>query len=138
FGRRRHWRRLQPRAHSSRQSPRLLRPRRTRHPPNLFVEATFRWPPAHDVLALATYPVPARRHLCDNNLSMVSQFTIPATVPGRFGPYGGRYVPETLMVPLLELERSYEVATSDPEFQARFNDLLKNFAGRPTPFQLAS
>ena len=69
---------------------------------------------------------------------MVSQFTIPATVPGRFGPYGGRYVPETLMVPLLELERSYEVAKSDPEFQARFNDLLKNFAGRPTPLQLAS
>jgi tryptophan synthase beta chain len=69
---------------------------------------------------------------------MVSQFTIPATVPGRFGPYGGRYVPETLMVPLLELERCYEVAKSDPEFQARFNDLLKNFAGRPTPLQLAS
>src|SRR5437667_497193 len=69
---------------------------------------------------------------------MVSQFTIPATVPGRFGPYGGRYVPETLMVPLLELERSYEVAKSDPEFQARFNDLLENFAGRPTPLQRAS
>jgi tryptophan synthase beta chain len=69
---------------------------------------------------------------------MVSQFAMPATVPGRFGPYGGRYVPETLMVPLLELERSYEVAKSDPEFQARFNDLLKNFAGRPTPLQLAS
>jgi tryptophan synthase beta chain len=69
---------------------------------------------------------------------MVSQFTIAATVPGRFGPYGGRYVPETLMVPLLELERSYEVAKSDPEFQVRFNDLLKNFAGRPTPLQLAS
>ena len=42
------------------------------------------------------------------------------------------------MVPLLELERSYEVAKSDPEFQARFNDLLKNFAGRPTPLQLAA
>jgi len=61
-----------------------------------------------------------------------------ATVPGRFGPYGGRYVPETLMVPLLELERSYEVAKSDPQFQARFNDLLKSFAGRPTPLQPAS
>src|SRR6266581_5692881 len=91
-----------------------------------------------DLLALAAHAVSARRHLCDNNLSMASQFTVPATVPGRFGPYGGRYVPETLMVPLLELERSYEVAKSDPEFQARFNDLLKNFAGRPTPLQLAS
>src|SRR5213593_854817 len=69
---------------------------------------------------------------------MVSQFIVPAAVPGRFGPYGGRYVPETLMIPLLELERSYELAKSDPGFQARFNDLLKNFAGRPTPLQLAS
>ncbi len=42
------------------------------------------------------------------------------------------------MIPLLELERSYELAKSDPGFQARFNDLLKNFAGRPTPLQFAS
>ncbi len=61
-----------------------------------------------------------------------------ATATGRFGPYGGRYVPETLMVPLLELERVYEAAKSDPSFQARFNDLLKNFAGRPTPLQFAA
>jgi tryptophan synthase beta chain len=52
---------------------------------------------------------------------------------GRFGDFGGRYVPETLMHPIEELERSYEVARSDPEFQARFKDLLANFAGRPTP-----
>jgi len=57
--------------------------------------------------------------------------------PGRFGPYGGRYVPETLMVPLFELERAYELAKSDPAFQARLADLLKNFAGRPTPLQFA-
>ncbi|MDQ1406511.1 MAG: tryptophan synthase beta chain [Acidobacteriaceae bacterium] len=57
--------------------------------------------------------------------------------PGRFGPYGGRYVPETLMVPLFELERGYELAKSDPSFQARLADLLKNFAGRPTPLQFA-
>jgi len=68
---------------------------------------------------------------------MSSQLTIPASIPGRFGPYGGRYVPETLMVPLLELERVYEQTKSDPAFQARFNDLLKNFAGRPTPLQFA-
>ena len=53
--------------------------------------------------------------------------------PGRFGPYGGRYVPETLMVPLFELERAYETAKTDPKFQSEFADLLKNFAGRPTP-----
>jgi tryptophan synthase beta chain len=69
---------------------------------------------------------------------MASQLTIPATVPGRFGPYGGRYVPETLMVPLLELERAYEIAKSDAIFQAKFQDLLKNFAGRPTPLQFAA
>ncbi|MGB6596341.1 MAG: tryptophan synthase subunit beta [Candidatus Acidiferrum sp.] len=58
--------------------------------------------------------------------------------PGRFGPYGGRYVPETLMVPLFELERAYEAAKTDSKFQAEFADLLKNFAGRPTPLQFAS
>ena len=60
------------------------------------------------------------------------------TAPGRFGPYGGRYVPETLMVPLFELERAYELAKSDATFQGQFQYLLKNFAGRPTPLQFAS
>src|SRR5215469_18801476 len=60
------------------------------------------------------------------------------TAPGRFGPYGGRYVPETLMVPLFELERAYELAKTDAVFQAQFQHLLKNFAGRPTPLQFAS
>jgi tryptophan synthase beta chain len=69
---------------------------------------------------------------------MTTQLTIPASVPGRFGPYGGRYVPETLMVPLYELERAYELAKTDAAFQAHFQDLLKNFAGRPTPLQFAS
>jgi tryptophan synthase beta chain len=68
---------------------------------------------------------------------MGTQLTIPASVPGRFGPYGGRYVPETLMVPLYELERAYELAKTDPVFQAEFQSLLKNFAGRPTPLQFA-
>jgi len=58
--------------------------------------------------------------------------------PGRFGPYGGRYVPETLMVPLFELERAYEAAKTDARFQGELADLLKNFAGRPTPLQFAS
>jgi tryptophan synthase beta chain len=69
---------------------------------------------------------------------MSSILQSPTTVPGRFGPYGGRYVPETLMVPLFELERVYELAKSDPAFQAQFQDLLKNFVGRPTPLQFAS
>jgi len=69
---------------------------------------------------------------------MSTRLTIPASVPGRFGPYGGRYVPETLMVPLYELERAYELAKADPAFQAEFQSLLKNFAGRPTPLQFAA
>src|SRR5713226_296378 len=69
---------------------------------------------------------------------MSSILQSPTTTPGRFGPYGGRYVPETLMVPLFELERAYEIAKSDAAFQAKFQDLLKNFAGRPTPLQFAS
>jgi tryptophan synthase beta chain len=69
---------------------------------------------------------------------MSSILQIPASAPGRFGPYGGRYVPETLMVPLLELERVYEIAKTDPVFQQQFADLLKDFAGRPTPLQFAA
>jgi tryptophan synthase beta chain len=69
---------------------------------------------------------------------MTTQLTIPASVPGRFGPYGGRYVPETLMVPLYELERAYEQAKTDATFQSQFQDLLRNFAGRPTPLQFAA
>src|SRR5277367_1594685 len=72
------------------------------------------------------------------NVSMTTQLTIPATTPGRFGPYGGRYVPETLMVALYELEHVYETAKNDPQFQAEFHGLLKNFAGRPTPLQFAA
>ncbi|HET9318307.1 MAG TPA: tryptophan synthase subunit beta, partial [Bryobacteraceae bacterium] len=69
---------------------------------------------------------------------MSSILQSPTTAPGRFGPYGGRYVPETLMVPLFELERAYEIARSDASFQSQLQNLLKNFAGRPTPLQFAS
>jgi tryptophan synthase beta chain len=69
---------------------------------------------------------------------MSSTLQSATTAPGRFGPYGGRYVPETLMVPLFELERAYESAKSDAQFQTHFQSLLKNFAGRPTPLQFAS
>ena len=57
--------------------------------------------------------------------------------PGRFGPWGGRYVPETLMAALEELEREYERAKKDPRFKARLNELLKTYAGRPTPLSFA-
>src|SRR5215475_7431063 len=57
--------------------------------------------------------------------------------PGRFGPWGGRYVPETLMAALEELEREYEKAKKNPQFRARLDGLLKTYAGRPTPLSFA-
>ena len=56
---------------------------------------------------------------------------------GRFGPYGGRYVPETLMAALEELEREYAEARRDKKFSAEFDRLLKEYAGRPTPLSHA-
>jgi tryptophan synthase beta chain len=52
---------------------------------------------------------------------------------GHWGPYGGRFVPETLMAPLQELTVAYNAARADRNFQAELDDLLKNYAGRPTP-----
>jgi tryptophan synthase beta chain len=57
--------------------------------------------------------------------------------PGRFGVYGGRYVPETLMAALLELEHEYEAAKADAAFQAELSSLLADYAGRPTPLYFA-
>jgi tryptophan synthase beta chain len=58
-------------------------------------------------------------------------------VPGRFGSYGGRYVPETLMAALQELEAAYATARKDKVFRDEFHRLLADFAGRPTPLFLA-
>jgi tryptophan synthase beta chain len=56
---------------------------------------------------------------------------------GRFGPYGGRYVPETLMAALEELEREYDKTKHDKKFQSRLDELLRTYAGRPTPLFFA-
>ncbi len=56
---------------------------------------------------------------------------------GHFGPYGGRYVPETLVHPLLELEAEYFRAQSDPDFQRELSYYLSQFVGRPTPLYRA-
>lgn len=56
---------------------------------------------------------------------------------GRFGEFGRRYVPETLMFALDELTQAYEDAKKDPEFDRRFRDLLKNYVGRPNPLYFA-
>jgi tryptophan synthase beta chain len=56
---------------------------------------------------------------------------------GHFGPYGGRFVPEVLMAPIEELESAYCAAREDPSFQAELNQLLRTYAGRPTPLYFA-
>jgi tryptophan synthase beta chain len=58
--------------------------------------------------------------------------------PGRFGLYGGRYVPETLVAALDELERAYAEARADAAFEAELSMLLADYAGRPTPLYFAS
>jgi tryptophan synthase beta chain len=60
------------------------------------------------------------------------------TVEHRFGPYGGQYVPETLMAALSELERAWVEARDDPEFRARLDALLRDYVGRPTPLYRAA
>src|SRR3989454_6188526 len=57
---------------------------------------------------------------------------------GHFGRFGGRFVPETLMAPLIELEKAYLAARRDRTFQARFASLLADYAGRPTPLYFAA
>jgi tryptophan synthase beta chain len=52
---------------------------------------------------------------------------------GHWGPYGGRFVPETLMAPLEELDEAYRAARADKDFQAELASLLRDYSGRPTP-----
>ena len=69
---------------------------------------------------------------------IVSPIAMPATsTPGRFGVYGGRYVPETLMAALLELDAAYAEAQADAAFHAELDGLLKDYCGRPTPLYYA-
>jgi tryptophan synthase beta chain len=56
---------------------------------------------------------------------------------GHFGQFGGRYVAETLMPLVLDLEREYRLAKTDPAFQAQFDDLLEHYVGRPSPLYYA-
>jgi tryptophan synthase beta chain len=69
-------------------------------------------------------------------MSLTTKEPLP-DAQGHFGPYGGRFVPETLMHPLQELEREYARAQADPEFQREFEYYLREFAGRPTPLYFA-
>jgi len=69
-------------------------------------------------------------------MSSVASTTTP-DAQGHFGPYGGRFVPETLVHPLQELEEEYLRSQDDPEFQREFQYYLREFCGRPTPLYFA-
>ena len=74
--------------------------------------------------------------LAEQNLTRNSfplEKSLQPDAAGHFGPYGGRYVAETLMPALIELERAYSSICSEPAFQAELKQLLKDYAGRPTP-----
>jgi tryptophan synthase beta chain len=77
--------------------------------------------PTHDMAANATRSAPPKQR----------------NLPGRFGAYGGRYVPETLMAALQELEGAYAAARKDKSFRDEYHRLLHDYAGRPTPLFLA-
>ncbi len=70
------------------------------------------------------------------DMSSIASDTVP-DARGHFGPYGGQFVPETLMHPLHELEAEYLRAQGDPEFEREFSYYLREFCGRPTPLYLA-
>ncbi|HEY6447532.1 MAG TPA: tryptophan synthase subunit beta [Acidobacteriaceae bacterium] len=64
--------------------------------------------------------------------------TAAKSIAGRFGAYGGRYVPETLVAALDELDLAYQAAQDDPDFHLQLESLLRDYAGRPTPLYCAA
>lgn len=74
--------------------------------------------------------------ISDTNNQVVSTTARPDSL-GRFGKFGGKYVPETLMAALSELETSYEQYRNEPSFKAELQNLLKDYVGRPNPLYFA-
>ena len=66
-----------------------------------------------------------------------NSFTLGPDETGKFGIFGGRFVAETLMPLILDLEKAYNEAKNDPAFQSQFNSLMKDFVGRPSPLYFA-
>ena len=70
-------------------------------------------------------------------MTVATSFRSGPDARGHFGEFGGRYVAETLMPLILDLERHYRLAQADPAFTAEFDDLLKHYVGRPSPLYFA-
>lgn len=79
-----------------------------------------------------TFPLQALAAELTFNFPMIDLQTLPDQ-HGHFGPYGGMFVPETLMTALNELTEEYAAARKDPKFQSELSALLRDYAGRPTP-----
>ena len=79
--------------------------------------------------------MPARK-LVPVNAILPNEYSMP-DAEGRFGPYGGRFVAETLMPLVLELNQAYEACKADPSFQAELDDFLTHYVGRPSPLYFA-
>ncbi|HEX8236509.1 MAG TPA: tryptophan synthase subunit beta [Abditibacteriaceae bacterium] len=80
-------------------------------------------------MTTTTHPSPQSGETTDHAVDA----QLSASMPGHFGPYGGKFVPETIMVALRELECVYEEAKQDESFREELSALLRDFAGRPTP-----
>jgi len=68
---------------------------------------------------------------------IIDKFAKQTKYPAHFGPYGGRYVPETVTQALLDLEEGFREATEDPRFQEELQVLRREYSGRPTPLTRA-
>ncbi len=86
--------------------------------------------------ALADLPRLSSRRLFESKRPDVATAAVPDAA-GHFGPYGGVYVPETLMAAVRQLEQEYDQARRDPRFQDELEQYLREFAGRPTPLYFA-
>src|SRR5262249_50405928 len=84
-----------------------------------------------------SFPPHSRRRRGNCGSASMKPITQPDSL-GHWGPYGGRFVPETLMAPLEELTAAYVKARSDQSFQNQLDLLLSDYAGRPTPLFYAS
>ena len=73
-----------------------------------------------------------------NATAKPNDYTAYPDARGRFGDYGGVYVPETLMPLVLELDRAYSAAKADPSFQAELDGFLTHYVGRPSPLYYAA
>ena len=76
-------------------------------------------------------------HLSDDSAARPNSYRAGPGEAGHFGIFCGRYVAETLMPLILEVERAYDAAKADPAFQAEYDDLLKHYVGRPSPLYYA-